>query len=257
MEDYDTLVRNLCIAFLALIFTSIILIIWRLIKLQREMRRISMKRCSYSTNLNEVHKSLQNIKVIVIQVMVYLLSFTMSFGILFIRSIINEPNWAVYLSFILIPLQGLFNALIFISHKVYNYRRVHRDVSRWSVIKLLFQGNAKEPFLISRISLVEKNDHGEAINIEISNENGDKVLHIDKHEAVSASQSGGKVFVDEESGQDLDGLSWFSSSQAAPNFPSREISNEQNFNDFIHIYEDDKESKRDINGLSEFASVVD
>ena len=124
---------------------------------------------------------------------------------------IDEPQWVIYLSFVLIPLQGFFNAMIFISHKVYNYRRVHKDVSRCGVIKLLFQGNTQEFFLFSRISLVRMNDNKRIVYINLSNENGSKVLHINKDDIVSASQSGGDIWIYEESKRDLDGLSGFSS----------------------------------------------
>ena len=106
--------------------------------------------------------------------------------------------------------------------------------------------------LFSRISLVERNDRGKITNIELSNEDGHKILHIDKDDVVSASQSGANVWVDEESKQDLDGLSRFSLS-ADPNFPNRETSH-KNSNEALHIYEDDEESKRDLDGYSVYSS---
>ncbi len=52
---------------------------------------------------------------------------------------------------ILATSQGIFNALIFVSHKVYNYRRVHQDTSIRKVLALLFLGSgADDDLFISR-----------------------------------------------------------------------------------------------------------
>ena len=215
MQNIDTLVMYLCIALILIISASIILILWRVIKVGRALKNPTIKRLS--ARIEEASRSHDNTKVVVKQVMAYLLSFAISLGILLVRSIIVEPYWVIYLSFVLMPLQGFFNALIFISHKVYNYRRVHGDVSRCDVIKLLFRGNADEPLLLSRISLVRMNDDARRDDLELLNGNDDnnQVLHVDKDGFVSASQSGGEVWIDEESKKDLDGFSAFSAVEEA------------------------------------------
>ena len=211
VTNIDTLKTASCSIIAIIIIASTILIMRKVNQIERDLNNSTIKRRSIIHD--KATKSLQNTKIVFVQVMAYLSSFLITFGCVFLRSVINEPDWVIYLSFVLIPLQGFFNALIFISHKVYNYRRVYGDISRCGVIKLLFQKRHAEPFLFTRISLVRRNDDGKIADIELSNEGGNEVLHINKEDAVSASpQSQGKLACfDEESKQDLDGLSGFSS----------------------------------------------
>jgi len=69
-------------------------------------------------------------------------------------------------------LQGFFNLLIFVSHKIYNYRRVHQDVSRCEVLWLLFRGSPTEPVILSRISIVQwhKREEVEYVDIEVDDD---------------------------------------------------------------------------------------
>jgi hypothetical protein len=62
------------------------------------------------------------------------------------------------ISLVFLPLQGFFNFIIFLSFKVYNHRRTNRDVSISRILGLLFCTTSHEPFFISRISIVKRND---------------------------------------------------------------------------------------------------
>ena len=115
---------------------------------------------------------------------------------------------------VLMPLQGFFNALIFMYHKIYNYRRIHPDVSRCHVLMLVFTGKADDHVLFSRISMVSVN--GESIDINIHNErNEDILLFMDRSGRLEYEQEEDfgsfdeEVFVDdnEESLGDLSGFS--------------------------------------------------
>jgi hypothetical protein len=57
---------------------------------------------------------------------------------------------------VLFPLQGFFNSIIFMSFKVYNFRRVQPDASICHIIGLLFCKSWHDPCFISRISIVEQ-----------------------------------------------------------------------------------------------------
>lgn len=241
--------------------------------MERELIGPNIKRKSPSANMKKASRSLQNSKVVAKQALAYVLSFMLTAGILFVRGLIDEPVWMIYLSFILTPLQGFFNLLIFISHKVYNYRRVFSNVSRCQVIKILFGREAHdEPVLFSRISLVRYfDDEKEEMNVEICDEKGSVLLHIHKNqEIVLASESGGEVHFDDESKCSLGELDQFS----YPNDNSRSQSNEEKIGpDTIHnnissVYKpnhiDETSSPHDINnnipssgsGLSGFSSEL-
>ena len=64
-------------------------------------------------------------------------------------------NLCVYMmALFFIPFQGVFNLIIFLFHKVYNYRRTHPEETTYQVIKLLFSSPVAEPCFVSRISVV-------------------------------------------------------------------------------------------------------
>lgn len=122
---------------LTLIFLS--LIIWRVVSTEIAMTQtiyskkgVERQLLRRSQQIQRTEKTHQNTKVILIQALAYIFSFMLTLLMPFLRGVISkEADWVVRLQIILLPLQGLFNALIFISHKVYNYRRVHDEVSTW------------------------------------------------------------------------------------------------------------------------------
>ena len=211
-KNINVITTAIIMTLVASIISSIILIMWKVIQEERKMNQTKLKR--YSARLAQATKSRQNnIKVVFIQAMTYLLAFMITLGIILVRSVIVEPQWMIYLSFYLVPLQGFFNALIFIAHKVHNYRRLHSDISRCNVIKLLFKGKAQDPFLFS-ISLVRMcdNERDEDNMMCSSNEDDSKDLRIGNNENISAFESSNNhVYVDEESKVDLDSFIGFPS----------------------------------------------
>lgn len=59
------------------------------------------------------------------------------------------------LSLIFSSLQGFFNMVDFIGHKVYNYRRVYRHVSILESIFIVIKSSEPDPILITGLSIVE------------------------------------------------------------------------------------------------------
>ena len=106
----------------------------------------------------------QQSKVIVIQALAYVIGFilTLLFPFMIVRATKFQHGLAM-LRAVFLPIQGFFNMLIFISHKIYNYtyRRRHPEVGRWQVLKLLFQTSVEKPVFISRLFIVQ-NDAEEA-----------------------------------------------------------------------------------------------
>jgi len=119
----------------------------------------------------EMEKVLQkhrNSKVVIIQAFSYIAAFVLgmmppallSVGAIHSGGQDKDEAADVFekMMLVLLPLQGFFNFVIFVAHKVYNYRRVHRDVSICHVLTLLFRSSAHEPYFISRISMVKQYD---------------------------------------------------------------------------------------------------
>jgi hypothetical protein len=170
-------------------------------------------------------KSMQNTRVIVIQALAYFLSFLIALSMPTLKSLPgslvgnmkNAENELIILrlQIVLLPLQGLFNALIFIYHKIYNYRRIHPDVSRFHVLMLVFYGKADDHVLFSRISIVSINGDN-SIDINVHNERNEDILlfmdvsgRIVNEQAEDSDGFDKEAFVDddEESKYNLSGFS--------------------------------------------------
>ncbi len=86
----------------------------------------------------------------------------------FLTSIINQYH--LFVDIICLWTSGFFNLLIFIFHKVYNYRRVYDDVSMCCVIRLLLEGDAQEFVLFSRISALNYDADRRVMELELIDE---------------------------------------------------------------------------------------
>jgi len=109
-----------------------------------------------SAELNSVTDAHATTKVIIVQSVAYYFALLLTISFSMIRLIVNKrmPTIEMF-QHIFFPLQGFFNFLIFVSHKVYNYKLVHRNESYSSILyKYFVTGETNEPILLSRISLV-------------------------------------------------------------------------------------------------------
>jgi hypothetical protein len=129
-----------------------------------------------------------NTKVVLIQALAYISALLITLSTPIARAIVyNEPVWLPRLQLFLLPLQGLFNAIIFISHKIYNYRRIHPKTSRYEVFCKLFAGDVNDHILLSQMSVLETHNNREE-EIEVENDED-----YDSHLWSGLSQSSGSV----------------------------------------------------------------
>ena len=170
-------------AFLSFVLIGISLIVLKVMKLEKAIlvHTTTDGQNSQSSDSQETSESLQNTKVIGIQAIAYFSSFMMTIGIcVILKRLLENPKWLNYVSAVLVPSQGFFNFFIFISQKVYNYRRVHSNFNKCDVIRLLLRGNAEEPILISRISFIQKCYGDESDVIKISDEYKSEAMNVEK-----------------------------------------------------------------------------
>jgi hypothetical protein len=121
---------------------------------------------SYSEeNVQKILDRHANTKAVLIQASSYILAFTLSLlpPLLMLIGVDGRFSLPVTtelekISLILLPLQGFFNACIFISHKVYNFKRVHAHASICHVLSLLLTTSLHDPVFISRISIIKQDD---------------------------------------------------------------------------------------------------
>ena len=135
-------------------------------------------RNSQTAARNKVEESYKNTKIVLFQTAAYFVAFLLTLFFPFLRAVLNSDGKVVSrLKIIFLPLQGFFNSLIFVSHKIYNYRRVHQEISMIEALKLLFQGYLDEPLLFSRISRIEIENW--LVNIELADDEGAEKVGFD------------------------------------------------------------------------------
>ncbi len=153
--------------------------------------------------MSRIQACQQNTKVVVVQALAYITAFLISLICPFIRSLIIQQShllWLTRLQIVLMPLQGFFNAIIFISHKIYNYYHVHQNLSICRILSLIFKGY-QEPVVLSRISLVRYDQEQTRLDVSLENERKIEVMSFD------VSGSGLNVQIDGQSNNDLSGFS--------------------------------------------------
>ncbi len=151
-------------------------------------------------------------KVVIIQASAYVLSSFITLFFSFLRAIMTLtghhkaiPMWMVRAQTILLPLQGCFNAIIFVSHKVYNYYSVFHDISICRIICLLFEGY-QEPVFITRMSIVQDNREKKCISLILRSKKKVQETSFDMSgsDDLNAELFGGTSYINDLSGFSLE-----------------------------------------------------
>jgi hypothetical protein len=206
----------------AAILISLISVVWSVRRTERVLFGSNLIRHSSLSNgriLDTARRSHHNTKVILIQAGAYILTFTLTLFIFpFITRLPSVGHWARNIMLVVTPLQGFFNLIIFISHKIYNYRRTNTDASVCSVLYLLFIGHASESVLFSRISRIEYDADGALFHLEVTDELIITASSSDQEELFP-------VVTADDDCQDLSGFSWQNEEEKSQ--PSTIIKNEE------------------------------
>jgi hypothetical protein len=157
---------------MANIVLPLALVIYKVIQTDRIVDQISkVYNGRGNEDLKKVLEKHRNTKAVLIQASSYVAAFLfgsippfiMSLGIIDSETERGNAASVIFpkLFIFFFPLQGFFNCIIFITHKVYNYQRVHRDVSICRVLAILFFTSVHDPYFISRISFVNYHEEEE------------------------------------------------------------------------------------------------
>jgi len=159
-----------------IIVLSLGLVIWKVVQTDKMIEQISKlyKNCGHGRDMTKIVEKHRNTKAVVIQAVSYITAFLLGVLPPFLlvvgavntsgNSQLKAVDFFEKLTLVFLPLQGFLNCIIFMSHKVHNYRRVRRDVSIGRVIALLFCTFAHDPCFISRISIVLQEQEDKAGN---------------------------------------------------------------------------------------------
>ncbi len=201
---YHIFVPTMKMMFLAVTLISGLLMVGRVYYIERNLSHFRN-----SPDYEIAARYMKNTKVLIVQVSLYVSSYavTLLFPVL-INTLPADVDRATLFHFaeVLFPLQGFFNLLIFVSHKIYNYRRVHNDASRCYALKLLFAGDNEEIMLFSRVSMINVGRNRRLIELELSDEGG-VVQHLSIEENIPPSFADVFYDDDDECAQNLSGFS--------------------------------------------------
>lgn len=109
-------------------------------------------------------------KTLVTQALMYIAAFVLTWFFPIIRMLLNSigqkrTRFVDIMHLVLFPLQGFFNALIFVSHKVHNIKRLDTSISCCKALIIIFIHPKDLPEVaISGISLVQQQQEGERIS---------------------------------------------------------------------------------------------
>jgi len=115
--------------------------------------------------LSACRSDVQYTKDIVFQALMYTLVFFAVWTHPLFDAIANRDRDAPYESnratetarLVLRPLHGFFNLIIFVHHKVRNFRRRHTHLSLYDALKIVFENNADDPaYIVSNLILLER-----------------------------------------------------------------------------------------------------
>ena len=116
--------------------------------LMSSTHKARLERLDYDTN------------AILLQSLAYVAAFVLGIMAPFFNSVRKMQNntTTFKIGLFFLTIQGFFNLIVFLSHKIHNYRRIHRETTRWEVVNLLFSSQVQEPCFVSRISMVIDDD---------------------------------------------------------------------------------------------------
>jgi hypothetical protein len=155
------------------IVISLLLVIIKVIRTERLLAKMATTCNNNDSNEDMQHMRLRhgNTKAVLVQALCYISAFLSALvlplfrlvGYLFFGTAADASLYLLHAvidkaGLVLYPLQGFFNCMIFLSFKVYNYKRFSPDASICSILGLMFSSSAQDPAFISRISIVKMSE---------------------------------------------------------------------------------------------------
>jgi hypothetical protein len=157
MNFLMTLLTFLIFTDFSIILTSLVLVIWKVSSKERLLRKLTLfvnKRMNHHSDLAAVVKKHNFTKVVAFQALAYILALLLSLLLPLLRAmnfasgddesdkLQNKVASVDKAILVLLPLQGFFNLIIFIAHKICNYRRADSTSARRHflgvILKLLY-----------------------------------------------------------------------------------------------------------------------
>jgi hypothetical protein len=162
MSNLNTLAEIYAVSIFGLQFVVLIMSMILIVLTFHSSDRAPARKCERATSgtndlLNlETKKSMT--RVVMQQAMMYIFAYLLTIPLLIAAFYEEHEGWSQFAiaKQVLAPLQGFFNALIFIYHKIENLQRLKPQLSFWDSLSVVLCNPSQVPHvIISGISLVE------------------------------------------------------------------------------------------------------
>ncbi len=151
----------LCIVFIAIV-TSLLLVVYATYRVERHARRVTRVREQENEHIDEDYsplsttaEAMERTRTALREALMYIAAFLLTWIWLFISMIVGDTNgsptfWAIIFRFQIFfqPLQGFFNAAIFVYHKVCLTRKVESNLSTYEALHKVLRSPSEVPELI-------------------------------------------------------------------------------------------------------------
>jgi len=171
---------------LVVVLYSLINIVWTIYS-QEKLLVISVRQTNYYIAANnKIAQDLRYTKVIFKQSLLYVCAYLLVnvFPVLSLcGSSLRFQPWFQVMQLTLRPLQGFFNLIIFLNHKVYNARRSSSNLSIYDALRKVFASKGEPEHIISTLMLVrnyqEHENNEEFLPIQVVDLIDGKILDFD------------------------------------------------------------------------------
>ena len=170
----------------AVIVVSLVIVVFTAVRKQRRLNEIL--KSAFLDDQNSTRTAMlqddafahNGPLAIIVQALLYSSAFVLALIFPIMRLTGTKGLTIDMLRMTFMPLQGFFNMLIFVGHKVYSHRRISHEVRRREVVKQLLLGTLNEPVFITRVHFVEcdqinrEKQSPSALEVVIEDESGSK-----------------------------------------------------------------------------------
>ena len=165
----------------AIMFTTMFLVCWTVYSQERRLkiylksihgqRTENNENGKYDDKINTTQLWRSETKTVLFQALGYLGAFLLCqlFPLWYFLLIPNRNPVLLYLQALFRPLQGLFNCMIYIGHKISNRRRSNSTLTKWQAFRQIFTRPNDDPTLfIHNINIVFKEGDGDNSMMNVS-----------------------------------------------------------------------------------------
>jgi hypothetical protein len=179
-------------------------------------------------------------KTVMFQALAYLgaLLACQLFPLMCLLKILHTNEIYMYFHVVLRPLQGFFNFLVFMGHKVSNRRRSDKEITRWQAFCQIFSNPKEEPTMfVGNISIVFKLHPDQEELIEEGGDDGMSLVDISYADAKGSKSRGNLLSIVSPTGVSF-GPSYQGDKSNAINSNASGLSYEKSLRDHGSLHDD-------------------